>query len=430
MGFPVKLGFFAKRDVLRAVPLMPSHATYGYISSGLVMPKGGACYVAAFDNPANMSEAHIVAYIDWFGRAFSCDEPLDQEPLRDPDLVVYTCGNNTESMGVGKENNTVLLDGNDDATSSARLDVFLCDGSRRTVAEARVANVDNTRKAEFSYTAIDDSFPGKFEVANPTRYLEFMSTAYLAFFEFARCTEWEPISTSDDSVTNGTVPNDAFDLAAIFSRFQQSDFFDAINREVLEAETSWSENPDQARGIERFLVNGLRDSGLVGISADTLTVEGATEGPNARLIRTSRYSNLFFLDFVYNTQTECLEDGAFTSCDATRDMRHKLLRAEGALNRFLMVSNFLESEEDDTFEQTEEEISKLADSFVEYLCVQAPDPNSPLETTGRWGTRPRARRRWSRPRRSARGCAGCSRTGGAPSCMRRCRCGNRCSGAG
>lgn len=386
MGSPVKLGFFAKRDVLRCVPLMPSGATYGYISSGLAMPKGGACYVAAFDNPANTSKAHIVAYIDWFGRAFSFDEPLVQEPLRDPDLVVYTCGNNTESMDVGNENNMVLLDGNDNATSPARLDVFLGDGSRRTVAEARVVNVDNTRKAEFSYTAIDDSFPGKFEVANPTRYLEFMSTAYLAFVEFARCTEWEPISTSDDSATNGTVPNGAFDLAAIFSRFQQSDFFDAINREVLEAETSWTENPERARGIERFLVNGLRDSGLVGISADTLTVEGATEGPNARLIRTSRYSNLFFLDFVYNTQTECLEDGAFTSCDATRDMRHKLLRAEGAINRFLMVSNFLESEEDDTFEQTEEEISKLADSFVEHLCVQAPDPNSPLEAKGRWDT--------------------------------------------
>ena len=177
MGSPVKLGFFAKRDVLRCVPLMPSGATYGYISSGLAMPKGGACYVAAFDNPANTSKAHIVAYIDWFGRAFSFDEPLVQEPLRDPDLVVYTCGNNTESMDVGNENNMVLLDGNDNATSPARLDVFLGDGSRRTVAEARVVNVDNTRKAEFSYTAIDDSFPGKFEVANPTRYLEFMSTA-------------------------------------------------------------------------------------------------------------------------------------------------------------------------------------------------------------------------------------------------------------
>ncbi|WP_417162241.1 hypothetical protein [Slackia isoflavoniconvertens] len=195
---------------------MPSSATYGYISSGLAMPKGGACYVAAFDNPANTSKAHIVAYIDWFGRAYSCDEPLAQEPLRDPDLVVYTSGNNTESMDVGKENNTVLLDGNDDVTSPTRIDVFLCDGLRRTVAEARVANVDNTRKAEFSYTAIDDSFPGKFEVANPTRYLEFMSTAYLAFVEFARCTEWGPISTSDDSVTNGTAPNGAFDLAAIF----------------------------------------------------------------------------------------------------------------------------------------------------------------------------------------------------------------------
>ena len=377
MGSPVKLSFFAKRDVLRCVPLMPSDATYGYISSGLAMPKGGACYVAAFDNPANTNKARIVAYVDWFGRAYSCDEPLAQEPLRDPDLVVYTCEDNVESAEANSEN--------DNATSPARLDVFLGDGSRRTVAEARVANVENTRKAEFSYMAIDDLFPGKFEVANPSRYLEFMSIAYLAFVEFARCTEWEPKSASSDSGSHGTMSDEAFDLAAVFSRFQQSDFFDAINREVLEAETSWTENPERARGIERFLVNGLR-SGLVGVSGDVLTVEGAAEGPNARLIRTSRYSNLFFLDFVYNTQTECLEDGAFASCDATREIRHKLLRAEGALNRFLMVSNFLESEEDDTFEQTEEEISKLADSFVEYLCVQAPDPNSPLETTGRWDT--------------------------------------------
>lgn len=162
MGSPVKLSFFAKRDVLRCVPLMPSGATYGYISSGLAMPKGGACYVAAFDNPANTSKARIVAYIDWFGRAYSCDEPLAQEPLRDPDLVVYTCEDNVESAEANNENA--------DATSPARLDVFLGDGSRRTVAEARVANVENTRKAEFSYTAIDDSFPGKFEVANPSRY--------------------------------------------------------------------------------------------------------------------------------------------------------------------------------------------------------------------------------------------------------------------
>lgn len=378
MGSPVKLSFFAKRDVLRCVPLMPSGVTYGYISSGLAMPKGGACYVAAFDNPANTSKARIVAYIDWFGRAYSCDEPLAQEPLRDPDLVVYTCEDNVESAEANSEN--------DNATSPARLDVFLGDGSRRTVAEARVANVVNTRKAEFSYMAIDDLFPGKFEVANPSRYLEFMSIAYLAFVEFARCTEWESKSASSDSSDHGVISDEAFDLAAVFSRFQQSDFFDAINREVLEAETSWTEHPERARGIERFLVNGLRDSGLVGVSGDALTVEGAAEGPNARLIRTSRYSNLFFLDFVYNTQTECLEDGAFASCDATREIRHKLLRAEGALNRFLMVSNFLESEEDDTFEQTEEEISKLADSFVEYLCVQAPDPKTPLETTGRWDT--------------------------------------------
>ncbi len=132
---------------------MPSDATYGYISSGLAMPKGGACYVAAFDNPANTSKgAHRCVYRLVRSSVF-VRRTSRPEPLRDPDLVVYTCEDNVESAEANSENN--------DTTSPARLDVFLGDGSRRTVAEPGRERRKH-QKAGFSYTAIDDSFPGKF----------------------------------------------------------------------------------------------------------------------------------------------------------------------------------------------------------------------------------------------------------------------------
>lgn len=383
MESPVKLGFFAKRELLQIVPLMPSGSTYGFISSGLAMPKGGACYVARFDNPLNPRVAHIVAYIDWFGRAYSCNEPIDREPLRDPDLALYTIGDNNASSNADNANDIVISEGGQ-ATAPARLDVFSSDGSRRTLAEVQVEDVESTRKARVSYVSVDSSFPAKFNVVNPSSYLEFMSTAFLAFIEFGHCDEIEPSCSENDASASAAASSRAFDLGAVFSRLQQPNFFDAINREVLEAETSWAENSACARGIEKHLVNALRETELIGASSEELEVEGAAEGPNARLIRTARYSNLFYLDFVYNTQNECLEDGGFTSSDATRAIRHKLLRAEGALNRFLLVSDFLESEGDAAFEQTEADIARLADSFVDYICVPAPDPNSPLESTGRW----------------------------------------------
>ena len=137
--------------MLRAVPLMPSRNVWLYFEWPRHAGKGGACYVAAFDNPANMSGAHIVAYIDWFVRRFLAEEPLVQEPLRDPDIVVYTCGNNTESMDVGNENNMVL----GTVTTMPRPQrVWMCfcvTGRVRPSQKPGSRNVDNTRKAEFSY---------------------------------------------------------------------------------------------------------------------------------------------------------------------------------------------------------------------------------------------------------------------------------------
>ena len=77
-----------------------------------------------------------------------------------------------------------------------------------------------------------------------------MSTAYLASGRVRTLHRMEAHIHIGRFGHNGTAPNGLISCR-IFS-FQQPDFFDAINREVLEAETSWSENPEQARGIERF----------------------------------------------------------------------------------------------------------------------------------------------------------------------------------
>ena len=68
-----------------------------------------------------------------------------------------------------------------------------------------------------------------------------MSIAYLAFVEFARCTEWKSKSASSDSGEHGGISDEAFDLAAVFSRFRQSDFFDArLIEKSWKRETSWN----------------------------------------------------------------------------------------------------------------------------------------------------------------------------------------------
>ena len=127
-------------------------------------------------------------------------------------------------------------------------------------------------------------------------------------------------------------------------------------------------------------MNGLRDSGLVGISADTLTVEGVAEGPNARLIRTSRYSNLFFLDFRVQLTNRMF--GGW---------RVHLVRCHTRYMR-LAASRRRQPSTDSSWCPTSSKVKRMTrssklkrkfrnspDSFVEYLLVQAPDLNSPLE---------------------------------------------------
>ena len=355
--FSTKLGFFAKRHVIDVVPGMPEDVFYGYISTGIAMPAHGACYVAQFDSRAAAC-ARIVAYVDFFGRAYACDAPLDCAPNAEATMLL--CG------AVSQNENG---DGYD-----ATIDVVSKSGDRRSVAEVRASGIDDIRSATFEYASVDSSFMGDFVVKTTSDYVEFMATAYLAFVEFGHLDDF-----SHEWASGG------FDLEAVYHRFSKFDLFDAISHEVLEAESRWAENPDDAWGVERHLVHMLRESGLVGLSAEDLGAPGASEGPNARLIRTVRYSDMFYVDFSYNASGKCIEDGAFLTSEETRSSRQKLLRAESAINRFRLIAWFLERSDDASFDDPVSLISEYDESYAELICMQAPDPSDSTDIFGRWG---------------------------------------------
>ncbi len=355
--FSTKLGFFAKRRIIDVIPGMPEGVFYGYVSTGITMPAHGACYVVQFDSGA-AARARIIAYVDLFGQAYACEAPLDTAPKTEATMLL--CG--------------APLQGEDADDYDATIDVVSASGDRRSVAEVKASQIDDIRCATFEYASVDSSFVSDFVVKTTADYIEFMATAYLAFVEFGHLDDF-----SSEQASSG------FDLDAIYRRFSNSDLFDAIGHEVLEAESRWAEHPDEARGVERYLVHMLYESGLVAQSPDDFRLPDTSEGPNARLFRTTRYSDMFYIDFFYNVSGKCIEDGAFLTSEETRLFRQKLLRAESALNRFRLISLFLEKSSDASFDDPESIISEYDESYAELICMQAPDPSDPADIFGRWG---------------------------------------------
>ena len=247
-SFPIKLGLLAKRAAVRA-PGAPEGRAFGVVWSGARLPQGGSCYVVEFD-PASNSHARIVGYVDRYGRAFPCDGELAAPPAQTPAVRVEAGGQEAAERGAGGVA-WVAMPGEPE----------------HVAAEFSVAGAGLSR-ATFRLTGVE-SFPGEFVVPALLPYRLFMGTLFLSLYRFRV-----------DGLLGEAVDADAFDLGAIFERFATSDVFDAVNREVLEAEASWAEHPEGARGIERLLVHLLREAGLVGASAEELAVaRDALEAP-------------------------------------------------------------------------------------------------------------------------------------------------------
>ena len=181
----------------------------------------------------------------------------------------------------------------------------------------------------------------------------------------------------------------AFDLADVFMRLGSGDFFSGVNREVLEAENSWQEHPDSARGVERYLVRMLREEGVVGKTTSNFAVR-FKEGddpvePSLHLIRTASYANTYYIDFSYEYGFEMVENGLFRAHPASASQRATLIGAEGALNRFLLLTEYLQDLGAGNLDEDEALCSQYDAWLIDRICTQSPDPRRPEGVKGRWG---------------------------------------------
>lgn len=414
--FPYKLGMFAKREVFESVPGQKPGKRFGFVATGLELPPGGAAYVVECD-ANNLSNVKILGYIDRYGRAFDTRSLEPSPPARVPQLCIVRSGEDQTAGSVNVQHEGAA------ACSKAR---FSCQGT------------EDVTKDSFTVISLEEGFP--FALGGcPYAYIPFMALAYLTLYWFdpSECA----VLSGGRAACDGAQARGAnvaamkpFDLAEVFARLGTPDVFDAVGREVLEAESSWSEHPEQSRGIERFLVHLLREEGLVGRTPESFAVpqaslapgasggasaalgEGAnngagaspeagreqgergggnpsaqeagepavaTEPPHTRLVRTVSYANTFYLDFFYGDGHEIRENGMFYAHPATWDARCKFLGTEAALNRFLLLSEHLELAKSG-FEESEAACAALDAWLSDRICTQAPDPSKPQMQPNRW----------------------------------------------
>lgn len=349
-SFPIKLGLRPKYVQFENVAGQPEGRSFGYVTKGIDLTDGGSFYVVEFD-PSDPSCVRLIAYADKYGRMFSCDEVLVAPPARTPTLYLATYADTDHATGV----------------------VFACDADGKDRVVGTYLCKDPEEDGPYKMDRYDKpSLLDTSALGSWLEYADFLSRLYLTFVTFA-------------AAVDAARP---FDLGAVFSRFNTADPFDAVNKEVLEAETSWGENPEAGVGIERFLVHELREAGIVGKSAADFAVElegGFRSVPNVRMVRTKKYADTFYLDFSYlNAEGAVMENGLLDVLPEANAGREALLRTEAALNRFLLLVDYLESTEAGLLRTAEGACAQADRWLIDRICLQAPDPaKAPLQES-RW----------------------------------------------
>lgn len=361
--YPIEIGRFSRRRRLRSVPYVTEGRSVGIVSSGIRMPESGSFYVVEFDS-SSASRVRLLGYIDRFGRGFTCDAPLEAPPAKMPQFLV--------AMRVDKEG--------DEGTISVQLAgrTFLTQvmGFRRTgraLHRSKFSFMEAkgpARQAGIDLSGCPQGMP----------YADFMAICFLSLYAVL-CDSQSGLAPSASS--------QAFDLSELCGRLTSTDVFSGIEREVLEYESSWQANPGSARGIERYLVRMLREEGAIGRSPSDFAVpvegmDGLLE-PSMRLIRTAAYANTFYIDFSYSLPSMILEDGLLRAWPEVRAQRAALIGIEGALNRFLLLAEYLEEHGTGQLDEDEGACGQCDQGLIDRICVQAPDPRSPRPAEGRWG---------------------------------------------
>lgn len=361
-AYPFKIGPFARRTILASVPHAPEGRSFGTVSSGIRLPEGGSFYIVEFD-PENSNRVRILGYVDKYGRAFGCDAPLQAPPAEVPCVLVQTYPDTNGASGAV---------------------------SIRSIATGNLVPVMGFTKVGESTSAVRMSFSDAMGPAADSGidfsglpknmpYADFMSVCFLSLYRFL---------PDSDSGSCPMPSDDVFDLSGILERLGSGDLFSGIEREVLEAEASWASNCASGRGLERYLVRMLHEEDAVGKTASDFSA--AMEGieapvvPSIHLIRTASYANTFYIDFSYSTPLAIYDDGLFRMNSATLNQRAALIGIEGALNRFLLLSEYLEKNGSGKLDESESLCAEFDHWLIDRICIQAPDPRDSLGLDGRW----------------------------------------------
>ena len=350
VSFPFELDASAKRRAFDVLPDQPDGRVFGLVESGITLPEGGAFYLVEFDSPA-LSRARIVAYVDKYGRVFETGGPLSVPPARFPDFMAYSQEGSARERGFLS---VVSRVGEETAVGT-----YACE--RSDAGERyRVESVMGAR-------TFASALPGPWEP-----YADFMGKGYFRFVGFA-CEQ------------DASRP---FDLGAVFARFDTVDLFDAVNREILEVESPFGD-VSAVCDIERYLVVLLRDSGIVGKTREDMAVDladGQSCIPAVRLLRTAFYANTYYVDFYYaDASGVVVENGGLSMSPETADARFAFLRAEAALNRFLLLTEYLEQNFEGGSRAADEALCSVADMWLcDRICTQARDPLQAPRLTSKW----------------------------------------------
>lgn len=360
-SYPVKLGLFAKSNKLQQVPLAPQGRTFGMLSSGVHMPEGGSFYIVEFD-PGRANYARILGYADKYGRVFACDGPLAAPPAQTPQVLVQTYPGaeggrgavSVQQKGDGSLAPVVEFTKKGDAAPAMRLTFGKPLGPASSAATAVAA------------------------LPHDIQYGDFLATSFLSLYLFA----------PSEPRNRASAPCEArvFDLGDIYMRLGTTDLFAAVDREVLEAENAWQADPSSARGVERYLVRMLREEGVVGKSAEdfAVTIGDARVTPDLRLIRTMGYAGTYYIDFSYSSDGAIVEDGLLRAHPGAADQRAALIGAEGALNRFLLLADYLGEHGSGRLDEDEGSCAEFDRWLIDRICAQAGDPRTPEGVPGRW----------------------------------------------
>lgn len=314
---------FAKKHALsNAMPpcagFEPQNS-YGWVTGAMPAPGKDEKYIVEF---LGKTTYRVIAYFDKFARAFAVEQPITYPPATTPDLAVsrYT----DQAKGAGERGCIQVLD---------------ADGSMRTVAEYRF---------ERGRYSIEGSWFDFGPFGQGLTYEDFITRAYLAFV-------YRPVLCGTQSPL--------FGIGNVEEELQKGKPLDAMGR-IADAVAGGDADPAlTAPGLERCLVRWLTEAGFGSERAKEL--KRIAKGDPLRLVRTKRYANTYYL-------------GA-NDDEAAAPYARMIWALEGALNRFLLVSDALGARANAAFEP---EAAQWDYYLIESIARQMPAAESPADAQG------------------------------------------------